>query len=362
MYSLATAGGVPGTETEMALHGYTPKIVYVLSGGTPRCLCHLGMLEALEKRGVKPDLVVGTSAGALIGALYSHFGSAKDVLNRIARVAASEEFDLFRLKYFEGNRPLEGHVQRGVKYYFSVLSESLKSARGGVSFNASAMIAERDLAALYGRIFDGISFETLKIPFAAMAVDLSDGVPVMLSSRKTCSEGGLWRAVSGGDALAKSVMASSAIPFLFPTVRLGGHHLADGGMLSNLPVYETRAVLRGRPVVIAGFDVTATSLQSEGAVSALEQALRLMDPVTRSVRPADQPDILFKPTGMGLSWKNIRDYQACVQFGRTYMTRCLLDGFERVYEEKCLAIVQNDRNRLRRFVAATRLRQFLPQA
>ncbi len=52
---------------------YLPRIVHVLSGGAAKGFCHLGMIEALEKEGIRPDFIVGTSVGALLGASYSHF-------------------------------------------------------------------------------------------------------------------------------------------------------------------------------------------------------------------------------------------------------------------------------------------------
>ena len=118
---------------------YHPKLVYVLSGGAPRAFCHLGMIEALEHRGFRPDYIVGTSAGSLLGALYSHFGNVGDVYSRIEHVLASDEFEMFERKYFGAARPLEGHVQRGVKHCFSVLSETLeRKIHQGISFVASA--------------------------------------------------------------------------------------------------------------------------------------------------------------------------------------------------------------------------------
>lgn len=70
---------IPAIQASRTLGRHAPRIVYVLSGGAAKGFCHLGMIEALEGRGVKPDLVVGTSAGSLFGALYCHFGSAAGV-------------------------------------------------------------------------------------------------------------------------------------------------------------------------------------------------------------------------------------------------------------------------------------------
>src|SRR4030042_1275133 len=100
---------------------YSPKMVYVLSGGAAMGFCHLGMIEALEKRGIRPDLVVGTSAGSLFGALYSHFGSVKDVIRQVEIVLVSDEFKGFERRYFGERKPVDGHVRSRIKHFFSGL-------------------------------------------------------------------------------------------------------------------------------------------------------------------------------------------------------------------------------------------------
>src|SRR5208337_1736876 len=75
--------------------------------------------RALEREGIRPDLIVGSSAGSIIGALYSYFGDVQSVYTWIEEVFASEVFESFESKYFGTRLPLDGHVQRGVKGFFS---------------------------------------------------------------------------------------------------------------------------------------------------------------------------------------------------------------------------------------------------
>jgi hypothetical protein len=98
---------------------------------------------------------------------------------------ASDDFEMFERKYFDSERPLDGHVRRGVKHFFSVVSETLReTVHHGMSFVASPMIAHKNAVSLFGRILEGITCETLKLPFAVVAVGLSDGVPVVFMSEK----------------------------------------------------------------------------------------------------------------------------------------------------------------------------------
>ncbi|MGO8692627.1 MAG: patatin-like phospholipase family protein [Rectinemataceae bacterium] len=114
---------------------YLPRIVHVLSGGAAKGFCHLGMIEALEKEGIRPDFIVGTSVGALLGASYSHFENVGDVCNRTKEVLSSDEFQTFEKKYFGKRKALDEHVERGVKRFFSSISENRRNTvHLGMSF------------------------------------------------------------------------------------------------------------------------------------------------------------------------------------------------------------------------------------
>ena len=238
-------------------------MVYVLSGGAATGFCHLGMIESLENRGIRPDLVIGTSAGSLFGALYSHFGNVEDAFRQVQIVLASDEFKEFERKYFGERKPADSHVQSGVRHFFSGLAGTLKSGMHlGKAMVTSAMVAEKDAISIFGRIFEGITFQTLKVPFAAVAVDLVEGVPV-----------------------------------IFPAVEIGGHAHADGCIMSNLPVREARTLLSGQELFLAGVDVSAPVELSADDLSTVELVLRLLDLSTRSKQCADREllDVLFQP-------------------------------------------------------------------
>ena len=326
-------------------------------------LCHLGMIEALEKRGFRPDYVVGTSAGSLVGALYSHFGNVPGVCGRIESVLASDEFDMFERKYFGKAQLLEGHVQRGIKHFFTVVSETLeKKPHHGISFAAAAMIAQKDVASLFTRIFDGITFDTLKIPFATVAVDLSDGVPVTFASEKQSGGQGFAWSVAGPEGLIKAVMASSAIPLLFPSVQLGGHLFVDGGVMTNLPVREARLLLPGHMLLLAGFDVSSPVVPNENDPSTA-CALRLVDPPARKAQAAEEEmlDVLFRPVTDDSPRSSLSNYKELIELGRLSMTKGCLDIFEKTYRDKCLAMVRSDNSPVRRIFASARIRQLMPQ-
>jgi NTE family protein len=330
--------------SDRTLGRYRPKIVYVLSGGAAMGFCHLGMIEALERRGVRPDLVVGTSAGALFGALYCHFGSVDEVLRRVERVFASDEFAGFERKYFGERTPADGHVQSGLRHFFSGLAGTWKNGMHlGKAMVTTAMVAEKDTVSLFTKIFEGITFDTLTIPFAAVAVDLVEGAPVIFSGPK---------------GLMKAVMASSAIPLVFPAVVVGGHAHADGAIMSNLPVREARS-LAGKDAFFVGFDVSTPVQQSGDGLSTVELVLRLLDLSTRSKQNADRElvDALFKPVDRFYPWSSFAEYEKYLGLGRRYMTEDRLVAFERSYLQACATNVRGDGNVARKLIFSARLKR-----
>jgi len=357
-------GCIERVRSDRGLGRYSPKMVYVLSGGSATGFCHLGMIESLEKRGIRPDLVIGTSAGSLFGALYCHFGNVEDVFRQVEIVLASDEFEEFERRYFGERKPADGHVQSGIKHFISGLAGTLKNGmRLGKAMVTSAMVAEKDAVSIFGRIFEGITFQSLKVPFAAVAVDLVEGVPVIFTDGRETDDRGTVRTIPGPDGLMKAVMASSAIPLIFPAVEIGGHAHADGYIMSNLPVREARTLLAGQEVFLVGFDVSAPVELSEDDLSTVELVLRLLDLSTRSKQSADREliDVLFQPVDRSYPWSSFAEYKEFFGLGRRYMTEERLAAFESMYLEKCVANVRKDKNVYRKYFSGAKLKRFMAQ-
>jgi len=165
------------------------KIGVALSGGATFGAAHVGVLQVLEENGIRPDLVAGTSAGALVGAAYC------------AGVPLSEIESLFSTM----NWP-------------TLLKLSIRSSLS--IFDTQPM---EDF--LRKKIGD-IDFKDLKIPFAAVACDIQTGARIVLD------EG----------PLAPAIRASAAIPGLFSPVEINGRLLVDGGIVDNLPAEQVKSM------------------------------------------------------------------------------------------------------------------------
>ena len=136
----------------------------------------------------------------------------------------------------------------------------------------------------------------------------------------------------------RAVMASCAIPLVFPAVGIGGHAFVDGSVMANLPIREARALLPSRRLLLAAFDVQPPVPRFEDKLSSLELALRLLDLATRSKQYVDRElaDIVLMPLNADYPWSSFSEYKNFIDLGRAYMTEERLDAFESAYAEKCL--------------------------
>lgn len=190
----------------------------VLAGGGAKGFAHIGVIEMLDSLGLKPDYVVGTSVGAIMGALYAS-GYTGLQIDSIMRVFPMDRL----LRKYEPSvsaslgvlRPVAVWEQGRVGYVL----QSGAAREGEVNATVSAMM-------LRGNLLARGSFDSLPIPFRAVAADLASRETVTLGS---------------GD-LGKAVRASASLPVIFRPVRHDGRWLADGGLADNVPVDVARAL------------------------------------------------------------------------------------------------------------------------
>lgn len=158
------------------------KIGLVLSGGGARGIAHLGLLGALDELGLKPSVISGVSAGAIVGALYAAGYSPKEIL------AMAKEHTSFHMP-------------------------GLVLLNGGL-FSSSG------LRKLLRKYLPDDSFESLQIPLRVTTTDIMNGTPVTFLSGR----------------LVDALLGSAAVPGLFSPVEYGSYLLVDGGILNNFPI------------------------------------------------------------------------------------------------------------------------------
>jgi NTE family protein len=244
--ALALLAGPVQAQTVPACEG--GKTALVLSGGGAKGIAHIAVLRVLDSLGVVPDLIVGTSIGSVMGALYASGYSGVEI-DSISQ--ASSPAGLFETGDVPPPRPwrplLPLLVWEQGERGFSLRSPAVNESRAN-SF-LSALL-------LHGNLLARGSFDSLPIPFRAVATDLNSREPVVLRS---------------GD-LALAVRASTSIPLAFPPVRIDTLLLVDGGASANIPIAIAR--LEGATRVIVS-DVSGPRGQLEPGAGPIEVAEQL---------------------------------------------------------------------------------------
>jgi NTE family protein len=247
----------------------SPRTALVLSGGGAKGLAHIGVLRVLDSLGIRPDLIVGTSMGAAVGALYASGYSGRE-LDSLARVGPLAR--LFRSYQPRAPRSL------------GVLQPLVVWEQGEHRFNLqSAAIVESEVNALVnaallrGNLLARGDFDSLPIPFRAVATDLADRSPVVMAS---------------GD-LAQAVRASIAVPLLFDPELRQGRYLVDGGLSANVPVAIARAAGAERVIVSDATDHLPTEFDAYSPLLVADRLVRFL-----FLQPSDSltgADVLVRP-------------------------------------------------------------------
>jgi NTE family protein len=254
------------------------RTALVLSGGGAKGLAHIGVLRVLDRLGVRPDLVVGSSMGAIIGGMYAsgYTGREIDSLARALPIA-----DLFRTYQPRAPRSL-GLLQPLVVWEQGNRRFNLQSA-AVVETEVNALV---NAAMLRGNLLARGNFDSLPIPFRVVAADLRDRSAVVLAS---------------GD-LARAVRASFAIPLVFAPESLNGRILADGGLVANIPIAVARAAGAERVIVSDATERLADSLDLYSPIALADRLLGfLFEQPADSLRPAD---VLVRPAVQGFTGLN----------------------------------------------------------
>ncbi len=233
-----------------------PRLGIALGGGSARGWAHIGVLSGLRERGIEPEIVCGTSIGALVGGIYS-----------------AGKLD-----------ELEGWV-KGLTRRDVLGLVDLTVGGGGV-------IGGRRLRELYERHLGDIAIEDLPRTFAAVATDLRSGSEVWLRS----------------GSLLEAIRASISLPGMFTPVYREGRWLVDGALVNPVPVNLCRAL--GAEIVIA-IDLHGAGRADPHAARTEKVEPAVVHPEGRSeprigfptlFRPTTDPADEAVPRAPGLAW------------------------------------------------------------
>jgi NTE family protein len=257
LVSCASMQAPPGAEMPR------PKIALVLGGGAARGFAHVGVIRALEQEKIPIDMIVGTSVGSLIGAIYA---------------SDTNSFDLEWTAFTLGKDDLFDY--------------GIFSAITGMGLARGDKLEEFVRAKI-----PAVNIENLKLPFAAVATDLNRGTRVVLDK----------------GPVARAVHASSAIPGVFSPVDYQGRLLVDGGLMDNIPISVARE--KGADIVIAvDISENVANFNITNLVDVVLQSVNIMFNENVKYKKKDA-DVLIAPAVGDVGMLDFTQKKRCMQAG-----------------------------------------------
>ncbi|MES2241325.1 MAG: patatin-like phospholipase family protein [Pseudomonadota bacterium] len=258
------AGPVVETPAQRA-----PRIGLALGGGAARGFAHVGVIAVLEEAGIRPSVVVGTSAGSLVAALYAS-GKSSAQLQQTA-------LNMEEVAITDWMLPIFG---RGM-------------------FRGEA------LGRYVNDLVAGRLMENMAIPLGIVATDLGSGQPVLFQRGDT----------------GMAVRASSAVPAVFVPVKINGREYVDGGLVSPVPVRFARQM--GAELVIA-VDISnpPEANTADGTLQILLQTFAIMGKSINQYELKDA-DVVVQPSQVGLKSADFSARQRAIDAGRAAMRAAL---------------------------------------
>jgi NTE family protein len=231
------------------------RIALALGGGAARGFAHVGVIKALEAQGISPDIVVGTSAGSVVGALYA---------------AGLNGFQIQELSMGMA----EEQVVDGSGMYRCIAETAVSNKRGCIKGQALQDFVNKNVG--------GRPIERLHKTFAAVATNLASGEMVVFRTGNT----------------GMAVRASSSVPVFFEPVNIGGQDYVDGGLVAPVPARVARTI--GADFVIA-VDISdrPQDRKTSGMTDILWQTFSIFGQ-TLNRHEHSSADIVIRPVTTGL--------------------------------------------------------------
>jgi NTE family protein len=292
-----------------------PAIGLALGGGAARGFAHIGVLRTLNAHGIWPDIIAGTSIGAVVGGYYA-----------AGRLDIFEHWAMHLTR-----RSLLGYLD--------------------VSFSGSGLLSGGKLAEKITESIGDQTIDKLPLRYAAIATEIGTGHEIWLTRGR----------------MVEALRASYALPGIFPPVRLGGRWLVDGALVNPVPVSAARALgarlviavnlnadMLGRGSTIAshGSDDTDEKLRQQtnkprnglrgmfgaeravkrqfidagrpGIPTVMVEAFNIMqDRITRARLAGDPPDVLISPRLGQVGWFDFHRAQQAIEIGAAATERAL---------------------------------------
>lgn len=267
------------------------KIGLALGGGGARGAAHIGVLKVLHNNDVIPDVIGGTSAGALVGAMYAATKDPEWVNKRFKEFLSSDAYKEMGVDRLQSDQNPESVIGQVTKFVQDKLVFAMTLTR-------TSIIKKDRLTKAFDYLIPVKTFEELKIPLNVYATDLHSGETICYNS---------------GD-LIDAVTQSGSIPGFVEPTKQEDKLIVDAGVSAPLPVCE----LKDKANFIIGVDI------SRGAPKEPMKKVNIIEIITRAERITSQyytdilakeSDFLIRPDVLGLHWSAFDKYDTLVDNG-----------------------------------------------
>jgi len=276
--------------------GFREKKTYhftlALGGGGARGLAHIGVLRALEKAGIIPTAIVGTSMGAVVGAMYCQIVSSDKVEDKIRNFLGSKYFKHIGLEEFDNKKDSSISIWERFLIHLRHRFFLTKSILGTGMFAQSALIDSLKL------LMEDTDIASLPIKFAAVTCDLISGEEIVFTT----------------GPLIQAVAASSAVPGVVAPISIDKYLLIDGTVSSNIPVLAAKELF-GSPVIAV--DVRHRLGSFAEPKHGYEVILRSNDITNYRLNNLylEQADVIIKAKVDHIEWNEFSKIDECIVAG-----------------------------------------------
>ena len=276
--ALLLFSSAPQAQTAASQSASPDCIGLVLGGGGARGAAHIGVLKVLERERIPICRVVGTSMGAIVGALYATGYTADEIEKLISEIDWKGTLSDDTLRQDQPiRRKLDSLTFAGDGNEIGLRDGALQLPRGLLQGQRLELLLRRILLPAA----NVKSFDELPIPFRAVATDLLDGSEVVI----------------GAGNIAAAIRASMSVPGVFQPIRVGGRLLIDGGIANNVPISVAREFGATRLIVV---DVGAPVLREDELDSPVSVSFQVINVLMQRVTDASLAtlsvhDVLIRP-------------------------------------------------------------------
>ena len=268
------------------------KLGLALGGGGARGFAHIGVLKVLDEENIQINSIAGCSMGAIVGGLYAYFGNAAPVEEFIFKAVNDPKFEKLGMDSFNENKNAPD------KNYFEQFFGYIENRFNAIKALGSLSYFNEEVTEEIYQMIPDVPIENLKINFSAIATDLKSGEEINFTK----------------GSLREAIRASSAVPGIYPPVKINDFLLVDGSASESVPVGKVREIGADRVLAV---DVTKN-------IKVVKQTKNIFDILYRteditsyhlSLIRLKEADLVISPHVKKLSWADFDKAGEIIKYG-----------------------------------------------